>query len=292
MSFSRAVTLPNFLVIGAHKGASTSLRAYLGAHPDVFVAPALEPSFFALEGQERFRPDGSYTRPDMEQSGATYTLEEYEALFAGVTSEHAIGEKSPAYLTNKDAPFRIKRLIPDVRLIAVLRNPVERAFSHYLMDVRSGHENLTFAEAVGAELERQPMKTGFVRHYVRSGKYANRIEQYLSLFGPQQIHIYLYEDLLCDMAATMREIYEYLGVDPAFTPDLTVRHNARPAPVHNRGLGSRLCSFGRAITRREVPSPAPSAIPVTARQELVSFYREDIVRLQALIDRDLTGWLV
>jgi hypothetical protein len=286
------VTLPNFLIIGAHKGASSSLRIYLGEHPDVFVAPVGEPSFFALEGQARFRPDGTFTRPGMVSAGATYTREEYEALFAGVTSERAVGEKSPAYLTNRDAPFRIKHLIPDVRLIAVLRNPVERAYSHYLMNVRSGQECLTFADAVAAERHRQPMGAGLVRHYVRSGIYAERIELYRSLFGPEQFRIYLYEDLVRDMSAIMRELYEYVGVDPAFTPDLTVRYNARPADNHNGRLRSRLCSLGRTMTNREMAPTVSNGIPLATRKELLSFYHEDVVRLQALIDRDLTGWLV
>ena len=286
------MTLPNFLIIGAHKGASSSLRIYLGEHPDVFVAPVGEPSFFALEGQARFRPDGTFTRPGMENAGATFTLEEYEALFAGVTSERAVGEKSPAYLTNRDAPFRIRRLIPDVRLIAVLRNPVERAYSHYLMNVRSGQECLTFADAVAAERHRQPMGAGLVRHYVRSGIYADRIELYLSLFGPEKFRIYLYEDLVRDMSAIMRELYEYVGVDPAFTPDLTVRHNARPTEHHNGRLRSRLSSLGRSMTTRDVAPTVSNGILLGTRKELLSFYRDDIVRLQALIDRDLTGWLV
>jgi hypothetical protein len=293
------VTLPNFLVIGVHKGASTSLRAYLGAHPDVFVAPAWEPSYFALQGQPRFLPDGSFARPDMERGGGVFTLEDYEALFSGVTTESAIGEKSPAYLINPEAPHRIKELIPDVRLIAVLRNPVDRAFSHYQHQVRLGHEDLSFAEAVEAEFSKQRMPKGQVRHYVRTGKYAKRVERYQSLFPPEQLRIYLLDDLVLDTRTAIKEMYAYIGVDPSFEPNLSVRHNARPTgELGSGGSKTKLRHLGRSLVRRpparppQPPQPTiePTMEPQT-RQELLDFYRDDIVRLQSLIDRDLSAWL-
>jgi hypothetical protein len=256
----------------------------------VFVAPVLEPSFFALEGKPRFHPDGSYTRPNMEKAGATWTLEDYEALFAGVTTEKAIGEKSPAYLTNRTAPYQIKQLIPDVRLIAVLRNPIDRAFSHYLMNVRTGDETLSFADAVAAENNRQPMRPGVVRHYVRSGQYSAQIERYLTLFGPEQLRVYLYEDVSTDTGTILREIYEHIGVSPDFTPDLTVRYNARPVDVSNRRASFRPRSLARRMIKPQAAQSTSTVISASTRQELSAFFREDIVRLQALIGRDLSGW--
>src|SRR5690242_17389826 len=115
--------LPNFLIVGAHKAGTESMRMYLMEHPQVFMTEAHEPNFFALEGTAKFNPDGTPTRPWMLQSGAVYTIDEYEALFDGVTDERAVGEKSPIYLRNPDAPARIKERLPGVRLVAVLRNP-------------------------------------------------------------------------------------------------------------------------------------------------------------------------
>jgi hypothetical protein len=227
----------------------------------------------------------------METAGATYTLDEYEALFTGVTSERAVGEKSPIYLTNQHAPLRIKALIPDVRLLAVLRNPVDRAFSHYLMNVRMQLETLPFADAVMAERDNQPIRAGVVRHYVRSGKYAAPIERYMELFGPEQLRIYLYEDLLTNGGAIVREIYEYLGVDPNFTPNLTVHHNARPSEDRGRQLVSRIHSLGRRVAKRDLRRSSSGRIPSSTRRELSSFFREDILHLQGLLGRDLSGWL-
>jgi hypothetical protein len=280
------VTLPNFLIIGAHKGASTSLRAYLGAHPDVYVAPALEPSFFAIEGQER---------PEVNVHGPgyvlTYTLSEYEALFDGVTTEKAIGEKSPAYLTSSRAPGRIKELIPDVRLIAVLRNPADRAFSHYLMDLRGGSEDLSFAEAVVAERNKQRKRNGLPRHYVKSGKYAHRIQRYQSLFGAEQLRVFLYEDLVLDMPSVMREIYEYVGVDSSFEPDLSVRHNAKPSQHRNDSPRAKLHQLGSTLVGRRPIQPASPKMSAATRVELLDFYRDDVLQLQTLIGRDLSAWL-
>ena len=284
------VTLPNFLIIGAHKGGTTSLHSYLGAHPDVFVPRALEPSFFALEGRPRTNPDGSPTDALMQSSGAVYTLEEYEGLFADVTSESAVGEKSPAYLTNRDAPHRIRALIPDVRLIAVLRNPIERAFSHYLMVVRGGLERSPFDEAIIGERNKEPSSPGVVRHYVRSGLYAKRIARYQGLFPPEQLRIYLYEDLDRDTLAVVEDIYQFIGVDPTFRPDVSVRYNAKPRSSGRRGLLSRKIPH---LSPRPDPRVDSTSVemPSATRRELLDFYRDDITRLQTLIGRDLSSWL-
>ncbi len=285
-----ALTLPNFLIIGANKGATTSLRAYLGEHPDVFVPSMIEPSFFAIAGRPRTLADGSNAYVELEREGAAFSLEEYEAMFEGVTTESAIGEKSTAYLTSPHAPHRIKELIPDVKLVAILRNPVERAFSHYLMEVRWGHERLSFDEAVAAERDRKYMNPGGARHYVRSGRYANRVERYQGLFRREQFRIYLFEDMQTDTPAVVREVFEYIGVDPDFEPDLNLHHNARPPRTARPRMARRIASALSQPSRLKPPSTSSRMTPKT-REELVDFYREDILKLQTLIDRDLTSWM-
>lgn len=284
--------LPNFLIIGAHKAGTTSLHAYLREHPDVFMTDVQEPSFFALEGQVRVNPDGTLNRPWVQAQGAAFTLEEYEALFSGVTSETAVGEKSPMYLPNPEAPARIHERIPRARLIAVLRDPVERAFSHYRMNVEAGYERASFDDAIAGELAAQPAAPGITRHYVRTGFYAAGIRRYQEWFPAEQLKVFLYDDLVVDTGAVVEEIFRFIGVDPAFRPDTSVRHNAgRPAAGTSRSLRHRALQLGQVGTLRRRGSEVSTAVSPRSRRDLIERYRVDITELQDLIHRDLSSWL-
>ena len=131
------MVLPNFLIIGAAKSGTTSLYSYLNQHPQVYFSPFKEPRFFALEGKEV-----NYQGPSqVVNQKAINTIDEYEKLFAGVTDEVAIGEASTLYLYSPEAPAKIKQYIPQVKLIAILRNPIDRAYSGYCHLVRDGYES-------------------------------------------------------------------------------------------------------------------------------------------------------
>lgn len=144
--------LPTFLVIGAAKAGTTSLYHYLGQHPQVFMSPVKEPGFFALEGHPLdFRGPGD----EWLRQATTTTLEAYQKLFEGVRDEPAVGEASVLYLHHHAAPEAIARYVPDVKLVAVLRDPVERAYSAFLYQTRNGREPLAdFEEALRAEPRR------------------------------------------------------------------------------------------------------------------------------------------
>src|SRR5215210_1748036 len=145
--------LPNFLVIGAGKSGTTSLYHYLRQHPDVYMSPVKEPLFFAAEGGRiRFPgPDGRMISRAA-NPGAVTRMKDYRALFAGVSGKKAVGEASPQYLYTPEAPLRIKHYVPEAKLIAVLRNPVERAYSAFLHRTRLGREPLAdFSEALRQE---------------------------------------------------------------------------------------------------------------------------------------------
>lgn len=239
--------LPNFLIIGATKAGTTSLHHYLGQHPDVFVAPTKETNFFAQESALCF-------------SGKTVSLpEEYAAQFAGATTQKAIGESSPAYLAVPTAPARIARMLPRVKLIAILRNPVDRAYSHYLMRRRQGRENRETFEEVLSEPDRDPE-----RSYTERGFYGKCLTRYLKHFSKEKIKIFLYEDLVRDPQTVVRDCFEFLDVNPEIRIDIGTKHNVNPT--------------------------AQPMSPQT-RQHLLALYRADILITQELIHRDLSSWL-
>ncbi len=297
--------MPNFLVIGARKAGTTSLYHYLDQHPDVFMSPVKEPNFFAIEGEK-----ADYRGPDADTRINRWSVadpEEYQALFSGAGGAGAVGEASPAYLCNPDAPERIRRHVPEAKLIAILRDPAERAYSAYMHQVRDGRETLAFAEALDAEERRTNANWAPAWRYKAEGFYQVCLSRYYELFGREQVRVYLYEDLGDDPRGVMRDVYRFLGVDASFEPDTSRRHNPSGVPK-NRLLMSvlkrpnPLKAAARSLLPRKARARLSSALqernlseapPLDpqARRRLVGLYQEDVLALQDLIGRDLSAWL-
>ena len=309
--------MPNFLIIGVAKSGTTSLYRCLEQHPQVFMSHSKEPSFFAFEGE------GLNSRRPGDRWVARYAItdiESYQALFQGVLGETAIGEGSNAYLYSARAPQRIRHYVPEMKLIAILRHPVERAYSAYLMCVHQGREPCqNFAEAVRAEEARIRDSWSPMWHYVRGGLYSKHLKHYFDLFDLQQIRVYLLDDFKVDPVSVLRDAFRFLCVDETFVPDVPVKYTvggvpknklvhallspllllvARPNPVKaalkqllpagagpHAGMLKRL----RNLEWRNMVKPPP--LSPELRRELLEVYREDILRLQDMIGRDLSAWL-
>ena len=264
-----------------------------------------EPMFFILDG---VRPD--FTRPDIQITWkqATSTLDDYKALFAKVTREAAIGESSTGYLCTDGAAARIQKYLPNVKIFAVLRHPIKRAFSNYKMYVSWGLERLSFDRAVRAELAQKLTRQGWKRHYIRLGFYYRQLKPYFEIFGQDRIHVYLYDDFVSDPNAVLCDIYRQLGVDDTFRSDITRKHHVSSSTtVRSRTLNFFLESDG--ITTKAIKSVFPRSFksivgwiirglntskiqmkPSTARH-LTELYQPEIKNLENLLDRDLSDWL-
>jgi hypothetical protein len=302
------MTMPNFLVIGAAKSGTDALCNYLGHHPDVYMCPNREPNFFVAEGQDNVPYRGPGDRAWLEPAMWTSTLERYQSLFSGVTREHAIGEGTADYLYSEDAPARIQRYIPEAKLIAVLRNPVDRAYSAYSMLLGSGREPITtFSEALAAENERRRQNWEPIWHYVKMGFYASQLKRYYQVFDPTQVRVVLYDDLDARPGDVLRDLFGFLGVDAGFTLDTSTRHNVSLVPrnrtVHALAVGHFLPrtalkalipgrvrrSLQHRVVERNLVRPPP--VEPEIRHQLVEVYRSDIIELGAILGRDLTAWL-
>ncbi len=292
------MTMPNFFIIGAMKSGTTALYYYLEQHPQIYMSPVKEPDFFCSGGREGW-DDASVPH-----------LGDYQNLFKGVTDEKAVGEASHCYLYEPQAVARIQQHLPDAKLVAILRNPVDRAYSHFLHMVRNGTEPLTdFVQALreeetGAYQNRSP------QDYVGRGRYYAQLKRYFDAFDRKQLKVYLYEDLTNAPIDTLQDTFRFLGVDDSFVPDVSLRRNvsgyprykaldkilSRPSSVKDAlkvYLPARLRwrlsrAFDDLKTRNLVKPPA---VEPESRRRLRSFYREDILKVQDLIHRDLSGWL-
>lgn len=294
--------IPNFLIIGAAKAGTTSLYDYLNQHPQIYMSSIKEPRFFALEGDKLdFRgPAQGINRTSVTK------WEQYCQLFQEVTTEKAIGEASTIYLSNPKAPDRIKHYLPEVKLIAILRDPAERAFSSYVHLVRDGYENLSFTEGLEAEATRIKENWQPLWYYKERGFYYEQLQRYFTIFKPEQIKICLYEELAADSTAVIQQLTRFLGVDDTFTPDLT-RKNVSGIPK-NKFLQNLFTKDNpiKSVVKPLLPKSlrqsvlenvtksnlgAKPTLSPQMRQKLISIYREDILKLQELIQKDLSRWL-
>lgn len=301
-------TLPNFLVLGAAKSGTTSLYQYLCQHPEVFMSPVKEPRYFAYGEDLGERPPMRGPGDEWANRKAVFTEEAYRALFAGAQGQRAVGEASPVYLYSPGAPPRIRRFLPKARLIVILRDPVERAYSHFMHLIKTGREPLRdFEAALDAEPERRAQGWEWSWHYQALGFYHAQLQRYLQHFDRKQLTVYLFEDLKEDATALAQDLFRVLGVDAAFEPDVSVRHRKSGVPYSQRLQRflfnpdnplrrlSRLvlpeAVRARLLARMKNANVSKPPLPAGARARLADAYRDDVRRLEALIDRDLSGWL-
>ncbi|MGK7947666.1 MAG: sulfotransferase [Xenococcaceae cyanobacterium] len=298
--------MPNFLVFGAAKSGTTSIYKYLEQHPDVFMSSFKEPGFFAFEG-ETPTLNGPGAQKWVDKWVVT-DLESYQKLFTDYNGEKAIGEASPYYIYYPKSAATIYKHVPNIKLIAILRNPVDRAFSNYVWAVRDRAESITdFQDALAAEENRIKENWGPKWHYKNQGFYYRQLKPYYELFKKEQIKIYLYENFVKQPVAVMQDIFDFLEIDDSFVPDMSRKHNTSRIPKNKfwHQFLDKPNPFKSIIKpllpldfRQNLKQNAKEknlfkpTITSGIRQQLIAEYREDISKLQDLIGQDLSKWLV
>lgn len=294
--------LPNMIIVGAPKGGTTTLHYVLAQHPEVFMSEIKEPGFFWSYGQE-VRLHGPSAI--LLKHRVISQLESYQALFEGVTSEKVVGESSASYMFHPRSPQLLHQFIPNAKLVFILRQPADRAFSSYTQYLRDGVEPCSdFAEAV--EQEKQGLRDHwtFGRH-LQYGFYHQAFQAYLEYFDSQQMHISLFDDLRSDPYGLMKGLFQFLEVDNTFVPDMTHHHNVSGV-IGNPLIRAfwiqtnRLRAAIRPLTTQKMrhtfsewvfsSAKKPEFSP-ELRLELTEYYRKDIEQLQNFLGRDLSQWL-
>ena len=300
------MTVPNFMIIGAAKSGTSALYRYARQHPEVYMSQVKETHFFSYKDA----PPNTRGPGDTVNEAVT-DMATYLTLFEDAGNAKAIGEASPTYLYSERAPGLIKEFIPEVKLIAILRQPADRAFSAFMHVTRDGREPVAdFAEALQLEEERIAKNWGPIWHYRNVGYYSRQIERYYALFDREQIRVYLYDDFSVRPIDVLQDIFRFLDVEDAFVPDMRIKANvsgvqksqsiywlierlfSRPNPI--RAAARRLIGeetrwrFTSSVRNRNL---VRQSIPLDIRRELTELYRDDILRLQDFLGRDLSAWL-
>lgn len=299
-------TPPNFLIIGTAKAGTSSLYHYLNQHPQIYMSPTKEPRFFAPELYTEHCKD-PYRSGAKQHRDSPMSWAEYLQLFVGSEAAIARGEASTEYLYMPKSPERIYQHIPEVKLIAILRDPVERAFSAFCYQLRDGCEKLSFEAALSAEQHRITERKWWPGwHYKQAGFYHQQLIRYFQVFDREQIKIYLHDELSAEPMSVVKDIFQFLGVEDNFVPNLT-KENVSGIP-QNRLLHNLMTRDNplKAAVKSLLPSPLreqfsqrihqknmrakPTMLPET-RQALKKDYQQDILHLQDLIQTDLSKWL-
>ena len=293
---------PNFLIIGAQKCGTDALYHALQQHPDIAMSPNKEPFFFLMDGR---LPDYRLPGPRY-VNRLVYDWDAYQQLFAGAEGKRAIGEASAIYLSSyfpEKTAARIHERIPDAKLIALVRQPAERAYSAYNFYRARDFEPLaSFAEALAAEPARIQANDTPDFRYRMNGFYDANLKPYYDIFPREQIRVYLFEEWNADPAGTLRSIFRFLDVDenaPIGVERRNVTHRYRSQQLHRflarpGRFGTRLHRFLPAGLRSRLDRWNQMQLPPMSPEiwrELTEGYREDILNLQACIGRDLSHWL-
>jgi hypothetical protein len=236
--------LPNFFLVGAPKAGTTSLYHYLAQHPQVYMSPIKEPCYFSDEIRpENLAPEIRGDSRDVDEylagpmterkfGGPVVRWEDYLRLYAAVRDEVAIGEASVIYLWSPSAARNIARVVPDARILIVLRDPIERAWSQYRDMVTQVGPRWSFDELVAASLSYRGDQLTFEHPFLELGRYREQVARYTSSFAAVQIAHY--EHFRGAPQSTLASIFRFLEVDDSFLPDMTRRHRERtvdPPPM-------------------------------------------------------------
>jgi hypothetical protein len=291
--------LPTFLGLGAPKAATTWLFRCLDAHPDVFVADVKETKFFSW----------GHTIRD---------VADYREHFAGVTGETAIGEVTTSYLYWDGTAGRVHEVLPDARLFVSLRNPMDQVYSHYwhLRRQNFHQDERPRPESFEEALELYPEKL------LRPARYAEHLDRWLTLFDREQLHVVFYDDIQTAPEQVLRRLYAFLGVDKSVRPsilgttDKSVRRGTSPkSPFYERAYTTLYDGLTRYLYHpmKQWVGPARAErlkntlrvreiLETLFRQEgypemaddtrarLRDHFSDDIARLEAHTDRDLSYW--
>jgi hypothetical protein len=296
------MTLPNTIIVGAPKCGTTTLHYVLDQHPEIYMSKIKEPGFFWA-----YNDDNELQGPSaiLLRHRIIKDLETYEDLFKDVTNEKIIGESSASYMFHPRSPKLIYQFLPTAKLLFILRQPADRAFSSFTQYERDGVEPCSnFSDAVIQE------RNGLRNHWtfglhLKYGFYFQAIQRYLEFFPREQIFISLYDDLKSDPSTMFQEIYQFLGVNSTYKPDFSQRHNVSGI-IQNPLLRffwtntNKLRAFIRPITNQEMRHKFSEWVFRTTkkpefssdlRSELTQYYLEDILLLQDFLQRDLSNWL-
>lgn len=304
---------PNFFVIGSAKSGTTSLFHYLKQHPEIAMSLKKEPHYYSRRAGAGSEISHNFShREDPLQTGRTYpddmqkSESGYRALFSDVVDEKAIGESSVSYLTTPGVAALIRREVPHAKIVVILRNPVERAYSSYIHMRRDGFETLSFKAGLDAEEERIRQNCHELFRYRKLGLYYNQLQEYVDLFPPEQRFFVTYDYWSRNQNDFLKQLFRFLNVRDDVSIDCRQSYNVSgEMKLRSFHMWSvRPCWWRHEIAKwvpykfkwrvrylfRKWNVKPKVKMPEDCRAELEKFYLNDIEKIEALLGWDLSCW--
>jgi hypothetical protein len=277
---------PNFFVVGAAKAGTTSLYTHLKRHPDVFLTDVKESAYFSPEIRAGIHRD-LYRDPGR-----------YRAMYAGANRCKAVGEVSSTYLATEGTPARIREVRRDARIVIILRDPVERAFSHYLFyrTTRDETTGESFAEALRRYENTSAKGWWMSAEYIEHGLYHSQVRRYFDAFGSEQVLVLLFDDLAKNPNELLARIARHIGVDPGFFAGLDLSEARNPYYVPKSSAVRWVQTHGltRLLPRSLVLAVRPlffnmkkPGLDDQSRRFLQELYAPEVTGLEELLGRKL-----
>ncbi len=307
---------PDFFVVGAAKSGTTSLYYYLKQHPDIYLPPVKEPVFFASDIVEyahkckthirTFNQRKYFNKKYLSEKHIIYIkkYEYYKKLYQNVDQKFVAGDMSALYLFSKVAAENIKRFNPNAKIIILIRNPVDRAFSQFLMRLRDGEiKEKDFLKEVIIDFKKDDENCK--AFYIEQGFYFNQIKRYLDIFGDKNVKIFLFEELITTPKKVLSEIFYFLSISN-FLVDYSKIMNKSYIPRFS-SFNKILKNFKKKIqTFMTIKTPPQlkniyykifmeknrPIISYYERKYLLDFFKNDIKKTANLIKKDLSHWLL
>jgi hypothetical protein len=293
---------PNFFIVGAQKAGTTSLYGYLKQIPQVYMSPIKEPYYFMTDISFYSTYPGRVIANSVE----------YLSLFSDVKNESAIGEASPFYLWDQGSPTRIHNLLPGSKILIILRNPVARAYSHYLYMIRFGYEkSLSFYKALRRDIDNPEKKWGCCQFYVELGLYSDQVKRYIDLFGEGNVKILIFEEFVSNVKESLSDILKFLNVDcgiprnfkekafnsnpyskPRITFEVIVKYYNQNRLFWKMAESIPSSIRNRIIERFLVKKDDKPEIEEEARDLLSRIYSKDVMKLETILGRSLSWNLI
>lgn len=307
--------MPNFLVIGVVKGGTTSLHHYLSQHPDVYLTPIKETNHFAASDMQHEHFSHEYALDvsiDLQRyfKGGMKELvhiahvddpTDYQQLYSQVCGERAIGEISNSYAVCPGAAPAIKAAVPDAKLVIMLRNPITRIWSQYLMNLREGKTaNNDFLEEIITDQNQKVRGWGASHLYHELGLYHSQLQHYLKHFSKDQIKVILYEEYRAQPERILKDLFQFLEVTPDVPINTSKQMNTAAMPRFKKlnnlmvqtgvmksaknllGRKARQQLKGLLYSSKNIPK-----MDAASRAYLIDFYHSEVEQLSNFLERDM-----
>jgi len=291
----------DFFVVGAARSGTTSIYNYLSVHPQVFLPKVKECNFFSdvesmdYEAYEPLDPDKQYHMKIIKSQ------EVYDSLFKNVSEDLLKGDVSPSYLWDKKTAKKIYEYNPKAKIIISLRNPIERAFSHYLMHFNTGYEKQKpFESAISAK---KIEIWGGGNLYLEMGLYYEQVKTYIEYFGKENVKIIIYEDWILDIKNSINEVYNFLDIESFNDVELNTKHNETVVLKNGTVMNFLRKKKIKKVLNKILPeefrekfkksffndnNAEKECLQPETYERLVNYYQSDIVKLEKLLDVTLS----